>query len=98
MRVCRHWHAVIIDNGCFWNHIAVRKRTEGLQLALSRSRQMQLHLKFRNLPTLARILPYIIPLRDRIRSLVLARGSRNEIMALSPLIAGVFHQQIVRPT
>ncbi|KAL1943557.1 hypothetical protein VTO73DRAFT_4002 [Trametes versicolor] len=90
MLVCRRWRAVILAHGHFWDTITVHKRTEWLLLALSRSHQVPLHLTFADLPTLAGVLPHVVPLRDRIESLVLGRGSKEELAAVSSLINGVF--------
>ncbi|OJT03968.1 hypothetical protein TRAPUB_5297 [Trametes pubescens] len=90
MQVCQRWRAVILAHGTFWDTITIHKRTEWFLLSLSRSHQVPLHLTFADLPTLASVLPHVLPLRDRIQSLVLGRGSREELVALSSLIDGVF--------
>lgn len=91
MVICRRWRDVIESHACFWNTIAVKERTEWLRLALPRSNQAMLHLEFDDLPTLASVLPDVIPHRDRIRTLVLGYRPRySDFMTVSPLIAAPF--------
>lgn len=91
MVVCRRWRDVIVSHACFWGTIAVEERTEWLKLALPRSNQAMLYLEFNKLPTLASVLPDVMPHRDRIRTLVLGyHPFYTEFMTVSPLIAAPF--------
>ncbi|KAL1943536.1 hypothetical protein VTO73DRAFT_3981 [Trametes versicolor] len=91
MVVCRRWRDVIVGHACFWGTIVVKERTEWLRLALPRSNQAMLYLEFNKLPTLASVLPDVMPHRDRIRSLVLGyHPFYTEFMTVSPLIAAPF--------
>ncbi|KAL1943556.1 hypothetical protein VTO73DRAFT_4001 [Trametes versicolor] len=91
MAVCRRWRDTIVGHACFWDTILVDEGTKWLRLALSRSHQAMLHLEFGDLPTLASVLPDVIPHRDRIRTLVLGYHPRySEFMTVSSLIAAPF--------
>lgn len=91
MAVCRRWRDTIVGHACFWDTILVDEGTKWLRLALSRSHQAMLHLEFDHLPTLASLLPDVVPHRDRIRNLVLGYHPRyTEFMTVSPLIAAPF--------
>ncbi|KAL1943565.1 hypothetical protein VTO73DRAFT_4010 [Trametes versicolor] len=90
MQVCRRWRTVILEHGRFWDTTVVKKQTERFLLTLPRSHQVTLNLTFEDLPTLASVLSHVVPLRDRIQSLVLGQGSREELAALSSLFDGAF--------
>ncbi|OJT03489.1 hypothetical protein TRAPUB_5908 [Trametes pubescens] len=91
MLVCRRWRDVIVSHACFWNTIAVQGRSAPwFRLALRRSQLAMLHLES-DAPTLASVLPDLVPHRDRIRSLQVGYcQSYVQFMAVSSFIQAPF--------
>ncbi|KAI0631424.1 hypothetical protein C8Q77DRAFT_1126690 [Trametes polyzona] len=87
MRVCRHWHAIVVSNPCFWRTIHTGERTRWLHLALARSGEATLRLTFSRSCTLAAALPSLQAPRERIERLDFNCPTRSGVREVAPLIS-----------
>lgn len=87
MLVCRRWRAVIKANTCFWRSIHVGSNTRWLDLALSRSGNVNLSLTFSVPSALLSALPQVLGILERIERLQFScLGDALSLKTLEPLV------------
>ncbi|KAI0716961.1 hypothetical protein C8Q76DRAFT_795201 [Earliella scabrosa] len=92
MLVCWRWRNIGLESSRLWNTITVTGGSESLQLQLSRTGQISLHLFFTVSGDTTRIstaIPILVPHASRIRSIHLARSCRypGDLQAVRPLFS-----------
>ncbi|OJT03996.1 hypothetical protein TRAPUB_5325 [Trametes pubescens] len=87
MLVCRRWRAVVKANTCFWRSIKVGSDIRWLDLALSRSGDVNLSLTFSVPSALLSGLSQILGIRERIERLRFScLGDSPSLKTLEPLV------------